>query len=141
MNEFQVYDGAFWALWLIIVTVFVQGMVAAAIKAKQPNAMPGKIPEGLDHHSLVFRTSRTHLNSLENLAVLLGAGFLAIFVGANPTWTAIWLWIYALARLAHMILYYAIATNKNPSPRSYFYLLGVVANLGLFGLIALSLCN
>lgn len=141
MQEFQLYHSAFWALWLVIVTVFVQGMIAAAIKAKQPNAIPGQIPEGLDHHSIVFRTSRTHLNSLENLTVFLGTAVLAILVGASPTWTAGLIWIYALARLAHMGLYYAIATNKNPSPRSYFYLIGVVANLGLLGLIGVHLFN
>lgn len=141
MQELQLYHSAFWALWLVIVTVFVQGMIAAAIKAKQPNAIPGQIPDGLDHHSVVFRTSRTHLNSLENLTVFLGTAVLAILVGANPTWTAGLIWLYALARLAHMGLYYAIATNKNPSPRSYFYLIGVVANLGLLGLIGFSLLN
>lgn len=141
MQEFQLYHSAFWALWLVIATVFVQGMIAAAIKAKQPNAIPGQIPEGLDHHSIVFRTSRTHLNSLENLTVFLGTAVLAILVGASPTWTAGLIWIYALARLAHMGLYYAISTNKNPSPRSYFYLIGVVANLGLLGLIGVHLFN
>lgn len=100
-----------------------------------------QIPNELEHHSLVFRTSRTHLNSLENLAAFLGAAMLAILVGADATWTAGLIWTYALARLAHMILYYAIVTNKNPSPRSYFYLIGVVANLGLLGLIGFSLLN
>ena len=142
MNEFfSAYHSAFWALWWVVATVFAQGLIAAAVKAKQPNAIPGQIPEGLDHHSIVFRTSRTHLNSLENLAVFLGSAFLAILVGASPTWTAACIWAYALARLAHMLLYYAIATNKNPSPRSYFYLIGVLANLALLLLVAFSLLN
>jgi len=141
MQEFQMYQSAFWALWLVLVTVFAQGMIAAAIKAKQPNTIPGQIPDGLDHQSVVFRTSRTHLNSLENLTVFLGTALLAILVGADPTWTAGCIWVYALARLAHMGLYYAIATNKNPSPRSYFYLIGVLANLVLLGVIGVSLLN
>ncbi|MEC7164145.1 MAG: MAPEG family protein, partial [Pseudomonadota bacterium] len=40
---------------------------------------------------------------------------------------------YALARLLHMILYYRIATEKNPSPRSYFYAIGLLTTLYLIG--------
>ncbi|MEC7120642.1 MAG: MAPEG family protein [Pseudomonadota bacterium] len=141
MIDLVLYQSALWALWVVIATVFVQGMIAAAIKAKQPNAIPGQMPEGLDHHSIVFRTSRTHLNSLENLPVFLGTAIIAILAHANPTWTTLWIWLYAIARLAHMLLYYAIATNRNPSPRSYFYLLGVIANIALLVLIVITLCQ
>jgi hypothetical protein len=33
-----------------------------------------------------------------------------------------------------MVLYYSISTEKNPSPRSYFYLIALVANIILLGL-------
>ena len=32
-----------------------------------------------------------------------------------------------------MVLYYAISTNVNPSPRSWFFLIGLVANIVLLG--------
>lgn len=44
---------------------------------------------------------------------------------------AIVVWVFALARLVHMVLYYRIATEVKPSPRSYFYLIGVIATLYL----------
>jgi glutathione S-transferase len=139
MIDFAMYHSALLAIWVIVATVIVQGLVAAAVKAKQPNAIPGKMPDDLDHHSIVFRTTRTHQNSLENLAVMLGTAFTAILVGAQPQWTANWIWLFAFARIVHMVLYYLIATNKNPSPRSYFYLLGLFANIALLVLILISL--
>ena len=47
--------------------------------------------------------------------------------------------MFALSRILHMALYYAIATEKNPSPRSYFFLLGVVANIALLVFVGLAL--
>ena len=48
-------------------------------------------------------------------------------------------WVFAIARLAHMVLYYAIATERNPSPRSYFYVIGMLSNLVLVGMIVVHL--
>jgi hypothetical protein len=47
--------------------------------------------------------------------------------------------MFALSRILHMVLYYGIATDKNPSPRSYFFLLGVVANIALLVFVGLAL--
>ena len=47
--------------------------------------------------------------------------------------------MFAIARLIHMVLYYKIATERNPSPRSYFYLIGMLSNLVLVVMIALHL--
>ena len=70
---------------------------------------------------------------------MLGTSFLAIFVGANVQWTGILIWTYAIARIIHMVLYYKIATDVNPSPRSYFFLFGLAANIALlvFCLVAM----
>jgi len=79
------------------------------------------------------------MNSLENLPILLSTAFLAIFVGVSPFWTGVLLWVYALARLGHMILYYKIATEKNPSPRTFFFMIGFLANIGLLLMCGLTL--
>jgi uncharacterized MAPEG superfamily protein len=131
MTSFENYDLAMWGILLIMVTVLVQALVGSLSKATQPGAVPGKIDDSLSHASFVFRAHRTFLNSLENLPLMLGASFLAMFVGASPSWTAALVWIFAGARLGHMILYYKIVTEKNPSPRTYFFLLGLVANIAL----------
>jgi len=128
------YSAAFLGILVIILTVVVQSIVAAKSKASQPGAIPGKIDISLSHSSFVFRTNRTFANSLENISVMLGASFLAILVGANIFWTGVIIWVMAISRIIHMVLYYSISTEKNPSPRSYFYLIALVANIILLGL-------
>jgi uncharacterized MAPEG superfamily protein len=135
------YSIAFWGLLLIIGTVLIQSMVAAATKGNQPGAVPGKIDPSLSHESFVFRSNRTLMNSLENLPLILGAAFLAILMEASVFWTGLLIWIIALSRLLHMVLYYKIATEKNPSPRSYFFLLGFLANAALLVLCGVTLID
>lgn len=131
MNSFDNYEAALWGVLLILATVLVQALVGSLSKAKMPGAVPGKIDESLGHGSFVFRAHRTFMNSLENLPLVLGAAFLAMFTGASVFWTAVLVWLFALARIAHMVLYYAISTEKNPSPRTYFFLIGLAANIAL----------
>ncbi len=66
---------------------------------------------------------------------MLGTAFLALFAGVDATWTGILIWVFALARILHMALYYGIATEKNPSPRSFFYAIALLSNLVLLGMI------
>lgn len=141
MDTFAIYGTALWGVFFILVTVLVQALVASFSKASQPGAVPGKMDDSLSHSSFVFRSNRTIANSLENLPLMLGTVFLAILAGASVSWTGILVWVYAIARLLHMVLYYGIATEKNPSPRSWFFLLGVVANIALLVFAALALIN
>ena len=128
------YSVAFSGILLIILTVVVQSLIAAKSKASEPDAIPGKIDITLSHSSFVFRAHRTFANSLENITVMVAASFLAILVGANIFWTGVIIWVMAISRIIHMVLYYSISTEKNPSPRSYFYLIALVANIILLGL-------
>ena len=139
MDIYGVYSLALWGIFVILLTVLVQSLVAAGTKASQPGAVPGKMDESLSHSSFVFRSNRTLMNSLENLPVMLGTAFLALFAGVDAMWTGILVWMFALSRILHMVLYYGIATDKNPSPRSYFFLLGVVANIALLVFVGLAL--
>ncbi|RUO32346.1 MAPEG family protein [Aliidiomarina soli] len=119
------------AIGLLLLMVFVQWLIASGRKAREEGAIPGTAPKASDHHSFTFRAWRTHQNTLENLGTMLGASVLAIVVGVSPVLVAWLTWIMLLARVLHMVLYYAIATNTNPSPRSYFFMLAWVANLAL----------
>ena len=133
------YLASFWALWLIVFTVIAQSLIATAAHRKQTQYVPGVVDENLGHDSFVFRSHRTFQNSLENTPLMLFTGFLAVLVGLSPAslaWTA---WIFAIARLIHMVLYYNIATEKNPSPRSYFYVVGMLSNLVLIVMIGMHL--
>lgn len=133
MNLMNDYSTAFAGLAVILATVLVQQLIASGKKARAPGAIPGKMDENIGHESVVFRTQRTWMNSLENLPAMLGTIFLAVMVGANVSWTGILVWVYAISRILHMVLYYAISTDVNPSPRSWFFLLALVANLVLLG--------
>ena len=139
MHLFEPYTLSLWGILVIILTVMVQAFIAMNIKASQPGAVPGKIDPGLSHSSFVFRSHRTFMNSLENTPIMLATAFLAVLAGANLFWTGLLIWIYALARIMHMILYYVIATEKNPSPRSYFFTAGLIANIVLAGFVAAGL--
>lgn len=133
------YTLAYLGIYIALVTLLLQATVAAISKAKQPGAVPGKIDEHLSHGSFVFRAHRTFMNTLENFPLFIGSAFLAIFTGANPRWLGILVIAYALARIMHMALYYAIATEQNPSPRSYFYGVALMAQIGILGLIGAAL--
>lgn len=135
MNTFTSDLAALLGIFVIILTLLLQGLIAAFVKAKQPGAVPGKIPENLSHDSLVFRTHRTFLNSLENTPIMLATAFLALFSGVGGIWLAVCVWVYAVSRVLHMVLYYAISTEQNPSPRSWFYLTGLLANIALLVII------
>ncbi|KAL0224968.1 hypothetical protein RCL1_002880 [Eukaryota sp. TZLM3-RCL] len=116
---------------LLLVLVVVQWMIATVAKAKQPGAIPGLPPSDQSHANFAFRAFRTHQNTLENLGIMLGGAFLAILAGANAFLLSWLLGIMVVCRVIHMILYYVIATEVNPSPRSYFFIIGWLANVVL----------
>ena len=129
---FEAYQSTFIGLWLIVATIIVQAMVAVRIHRRQEGGyLPGIIKPSLDHTSIVFRTHRTLQNSLENLIPLLALAVIALLSGYEPNKLSIVIWIYAISRIIHMILYYKIATNKNPSPRRVFWAAGFLSTLYL----------
>ncbi|MEH6582457.1 MAG: MAPEG family protein [Halioglobus sp.] len=133
---FDQYLLSFWGLFAILATMLLQTMVATVAHRKQGRYIPGVVSESLGHESFVFRSHRTFQNSLENMPLMFGASVLALFVGLNPSWLAATIWVFAIARLLHMVLYYVISTEKNPSPRSLFFVIALLSNLVLVGMIA-----
>ena len=132
----ETYSMVFWGGWVILVTIVIQSIVAAVAHRKQSHYVPGKVDKELSHDSFVFRSHRTFQNSLENLPLFLFPAIMAVLVKADPLITGVLVWVYAVARLLHMVLYYVIATEKNPSPRSYFYMIGLLSTLVLYGVVA-----
>jgi uncharacterized MAPEG superfamily protein len=114
-------------------------VIAPAAKSTQKGAVLGKMDSSLGHESFVFSAHRAFMNTLENIPAMLGTCFLAVLIGVNPFWAAVFIWAFVAARIIHMTLYYLIATEKNPSPRSYFFMVGLLANLGLFSLCLITL--
>jgi uncharacterized MAPEG superfamily protein len=141
MNVLPQYSSVFWGLIAVIVLLFVQWAIATFAKGSQQGAIPGKIDPTLSHGSFVFRAHRTFMNTLENINAFMATSVVAVLIGADAFWTAVCVWMFFASRLVHMLLYYAIATEKNPSPRSYFFMLGLLANLGLLGLCIKTLAS
>ncbi|MCX7552361.1 MAPEG family protein [Marinicella sp. S1101] len=135
----ETYTLAYLGILIALTTLVTQSLIAATTKASQKGAVPGKIDKDLSHSSFVFRAHRTFMNSLENFPAFLGAALLAVMTGANVIWVNALVLTFAAARIVHMTLYYAIATEKNPSPRSYFYLIGMASTIGLLVLCAMAL--
>ena len=128
----EIYNSSLIGLWLILVTIILQAMVAIRVhRAQKGGYTPGVIKPELGQSSFVFRAHRTFQNSMENIVPILGLAFIAIFAGYSAFKLSIIVWVYAIARIAHMILYYRIATEKNPSPRSIPFIIGFFANLYL----------
>ncbi|HEY7772049.1 MAG TPA: MAPEG family protein [Marinagarivorans sp.] len=122
---------AVWGLWVIIATLVVQWLVASTVKAKTPNAVPGKMNSDLGPESFVFRAHRTYMNSIENFPLIIGAVVVAYLAQAGTTLVTACVWTYALARIVYTVWYYTVATEKNPSGRSAIFGIGVLANLTL----------
>tara|TARA_B100000965_G_scaffold401856_1_gene426578 strand:+ start:2455 stop:2874 length:420 start_codon:yes stop_codon:yes gene_type:complete len=128
----EIYNSSLIGLWLILVTIVLQAMVAIRVhRAQKGGYTPGVIKPELGQSSFVFRAHRTFQNSMENIVPILGLAFIAIFAGYSAFKLSIIVWVYAIARIAHMILYYKIATEKNPSPRSIPFIIGFLANFYL----------
>nr|WP_321461412.1 MAPEG family protein [uncultured Cohaesibacter sp.] len=136
--EFAPYGSSFLALYLLLVMVFVQALVASVAHRAQKSYVPGIVDEKLGPESFVFRSHRTFMNSLENVPFMIALVLLAVFTGFDAWWLALLSWVYVLCRLAHMVIYYLMATRKNPSLRSYFYLLALLAQLVLMVMLGIS---
>ena len=135
----EVALSAYMAFYVYLIMLVVQWSVAIFSKAKQPNAVPGKISDDLSHDSFIFRAHRTFHNTLENSALFIGTVLFAFVINYQSPIFAMCVWVYVIARLIHMALYYVIATEKNPSPRTYFFLISFIANIVMLILIGLRL--
>ena len=126
-----IYQSSLIGLWFILVTIVVQAMVLIHLHRKQPNYKVGVIDPSLGQESLFFRAYRTFWNSMENIVPVLGMALIARVSGYSATKLSIILWTYAIARVFHMILYYMVATDQNPSVRSIFFGIGFLATFYL----------
>ncbi|MEP1554913.1 MAPEG family protein, partial [Paraglaciecola sp.] len=81
---------------------------------------------------------RTFMNSIENVPVFVLTALVGLLVGVESQSLFIVSSVFLVARFIHMVLFYLIATNTNPSPRSYFYMIGLLSQIYLIGLVGWS---
>lgn len=127
----EMYQSVFVGLWLTLSTIIIQAMVLVRVHRRQKGYKVGVIDPSLGQESFFFRAYRTFWNSLENIIPLFGMAIIAMMVGYSAHKLSIVVWIYAVTRIIHMALYYQISTDKNPSPRSGFWAMGLFANIYL----------
>ena len=103
------YQSVFLGLWLILATIIIQAMVAIRVHRRQKGGYKvGVIKPELGQSSIVFRAHRTFQNSLENITPLLGMTIIGVLTGYGAFKLSVIVWIYALARIMHMILYLSL---------------------------------
>jgi uncharacterized MAPEG superfamily protein len=134
----EIYNLVFFALWVILTTIFVQAVVLIVAHRMQKNYKVGVIDASLGQQSFLFRSYRAFWNSIENIVLFFALVIIAILVNYDSDRLSMITWAFAVSRIGHMLVYYFIATDRNPSLRSVFWLFGFFAmayllvDLGLF---------
>ena len=135
---FEIYKLVFFALWVILTTIFAQAVVLIVAHRMQKNYKVGVIDASLGQQSFLFRSYRAFWNSVENVVIIFPLVIVGILIDYDSNRLGIITWVYAVSRIGHMLVYYFIATDRNPSLRSVFWLFGffamayLIGDLGLF---------
>ena len=106
MQEWLVpYVSTVWALGMSGALLLIQLLVVdlAGIKARH---RPGT-PVEADHGHFLFRATRVHANTNESIAAFTLVALFCVLSAASPGWLNALSWVYVVARVAHMVCYYA----------------------------------
>lgn len=104
----------------------------ASIRAKHP---PGA-PVAVDHGKFLFRATRAHANTNENIAAFILLALFGLLGAANPTGLGAMAWVYVAGRVGHMLFYYA----NIPAARSVAFGVGLAGLLGMLAVSLVGLC-
>ena len=126
---FEVYYLSFFGIWALLSLVVIEAIIAMGASRSQKKYTPGILNSDLGPESFVFRSDRAFKNSLENIVPFLGAAIISILLSMDPLRLARLILVYVLARYIYTAVYYSIATRKNPSFRSLFYLVGLIVTI------------
>ena len=126
---FEAYYLSFFGIWALLSLVVIEAIIAMGASRSQKKYTPGILNSDLGPESFVFRSDRAFKNSLENIVPFLGAAIISILLSMDPLRLARLVLVYVLARYIYPAVYYSIATRKNPSFRSLFYLVGLIVTI------------
>jgi uncharacterized MAPEG superfamily protein len=127
------YSSVVVAYAAMAVLFLVQVLVADGASVSAGH-VPGTPVTG-GHESFLFRATRAHANTNENLTFFLLASLTAILAGASPRWSAIFAWCFVTARLVHMVAYYTDVRMV----RSAAFAVGLIATASLVVLAVVAL--
>lgn len=99
------YVPTIWAMGATGGLLLIQLLVLdlAALQAKH---RPGT-PVEPDHSNFLFRAARAHANTNESIAGFILLSLFCVLSAAPAAWLNTLSWVYVLARVAHMLCYYA----------------------------------
>lgn len=122
------------AAWLVVGGAYLVQTLVADLAMVRAHHTPGTPVVG-GHDDFLFRATRAHANTNESLAAFVVLSLAAMLLGASPAWTNGLTWGFALARVGHMLAYYA----DQRLLRSAAFSVGFACLVGLLvvGLIAL----
>lgn len=126
---FEVYYLSFFGIWALLSLVVIEAIIDMGASRSQKKYTPGILNSDLGPESFVFRSDRAFKNSLENIVPFLGAAIISILLSMDPLRLARLVLVFVLARYIYTAVYYSIATRKNPSFRSLFYLVGLIVTI------------
>ena len=127
------YSSVFGAYAAMAILFLVQVLVADLASVRSGH-VPGTAVTG-GHDSFLFRATRAHANTNENLTFFLLASLAAIFSGASPRWAAVFAWCFVTGRFVHMVAYYTDLRTV----RSAAFAAGLIATAGLVVLAVFAL--
>ena len=104
----EIYQSVFIGFWVILSTIIIQALILVGAHRAQPGYQVGVIDPNLGQESFFFRSHRAFWNSLENIVPLFGLGIIAILSGYNAEKLNFIIWVYAISRIIHMILYFYV---------------------------------
>lgn len=115
---------------LLALLVVIQFAVADVVGIRKRH-VPG-MPVATGHDDLLFRATRAHANTLEQLGLYVLLVLTVVLLGADPAWSARAAWLFVIARAVHMACYYADLRLA----RSIAFAIG---QAGLVGLLVLAI--
>ncbi len=112
--------------YLVLGALFLAQTLVADAAAMRVQHVPGTPVTG-GHDDFLFRATRAHANTNENLPAFVVLSLAAVFLGGDPWWTNALAGAFVLSRLAHMLTYYF---DLRPA-RSASFAVGLLCLIGL----------
>ena len=98
--------GPVFAAWLCLAAAYLVQAIVADVAGIRARHVPG-MPVTGGHDDFFFRAVRAQANTNESLALFVLLSLAAMLLGANGWLTNALVWVFVIARVVHMLAYYA----------------------------------
>ncbi len=126
MEQFADYSHAIASLGLWALLNIVLGMLTTRGRTPEGRAECG-LPKR-DYSDPVYRTSRAHMNAVENSGPFVAATVAAVLAGAAPLWVNIFASVFIVSRVAMAVVH---IRTENQAMRSATFVVGWACMIAL----------